>query len=92
MNTRRKILSTNRFTKKKYRHGEPEFRAAIIPHAGTKFAGQVRESVFSKMKERHKHNAIKKIIYIYQRFTIPPTYVKAYTNFQRTIPLEKRLI
>lgn len=63
MKTTRKILSkNNRFTRKKIK--TPVYRAAIIPHAGTKYAGQARESVFSLMRDNKNQNSIKKIIYI----------------------------
>ena len=64
MFTKRKILSIKKFTKKKHAHHNPMFRAAIIPHAGTLYAGEARESIFSKIKQQNKHNEIKKIIYI----------------------------
>lgn len=65
MKTKRKILSThNRFTKKKHISNKLQYRAAIIPHAGSKYAGQARETVFSKMREQHIQRPIKKIIYI----------------------------
>ena len=64
MKTKRNILSSSNRITRKNKQRNPIFRAAIIPHAGTKYAGEARESVFSIMKQQSQHTNVKKIIYI----------------------------